>query len=102
VRTTSRPAIEAGGCARVVDRPLRGSEHFVYAEMEEPTGLRTLSRASEAFCVGRAKFAISGRESCEDGSYRTALFTRTPAPTERKLVFEFFERDFTDAKQDDD
>jgi uncharacterized membrane protein len=94
--------IEAGGCARVVDRPLRGSEHFVYAEMEEPTGLRTLSRASEAFCVGRAKFAISGRENCEDGSYRTALFARTPAPTERKLVFEFFERDFTDAKQDDD
>ena len=69
--------------------------------MEEPTGLRTLSRASEAFCVGRAKFAISGRESCEDGSYLTALFTRTPAPTERKLVFEFFERDFTYAKQDD-
>jgi hypothetical protein len=41
-----------------------------------------LSRASEAFCVGRAKFAISGRENCEDGSYRTALFARTPAPTE--------------------
>ncbi|MBA3068402.1 MAG: DUF1036 domain-containing protein [Hyphomonas sp.] len=94
--------IEAGGCARVIDRPLRGSEHFVYAEMEEPTGLRTLSRASEAFCVGRAKFAISGRDNCEEGSYRTALFARTPAPTERKLVYEFFERDFTPAQQDDE
>lgn len=93
--------IEAGGCARVVDRPLRGSEHFVYAEMEEPTGLRTLSRASEAFCVGRAKFAISGRENCETGAYRTALFARTPAPTERKLVYEFFERDFTEAVPND-
>jgi uncharacterized membrane protein len=94
--------IEASGCARVVDRPLRGSEHFVYAEMEEPTGLRTLSRASEAFCVGRSKFAISGRNNCEEGSYRTALFARTPAPTERKLVYEFFERDFTEAATDDD
>ena len=94
--------IEAGGCARVIDRPLRGSEHFVYAEMEEPTGLRTLSRASEAFCVGRAKFAISGRDKCEEGSYRTALFARTPAPTERKLVYEFFERDFAQANPDDE
>jgi uncharacterized membrane protein len=93
--------IEAGGCARVIDRPLRGSEHFVYAEMEEPSGLRTLSRASEAFCVGRAKFAISGRDKCEESSYRTALFTRTSAPVDRKLVFEFFERDFTEAAAND-
>lgn len=93
--------IEAGGCARVIDRPLRGSEHFVYAEMEEPGGLRTLSRASEAFCVGRAKFAIAGRDNCEEGSYRTALFARTPAPTERKLVYEFFERDFTETVAND-
>ncbi len=94
--------IEGGGCARVIDRPLRGSEHFVYAEMEEPGGLRTLSRASEAFCVGRAKFVIPGRDNCEEGSYRTALFARTPAPTERKLVFEFFDRDFTEAVAKDD
>lgn len=94
--------IEGGGCARVIDRPLRGSEHFVYAEMEEPGGLRTLSRASEAFCVGRAKFVIPGRDNCEEGSYRTALFARTPAPTERKLVFEFFDRDFTEAAANDD
>jgi len=94
--------IEGGGCARVIDRPLRGSEHFVYAEMEEPGGLRTLSRASEAFCVGRAKFVIPGRDNCEAGSYRTALFARTPAPTERKLVFEFFDRDFTEAAANDD
>jgi uncharacterized membrane protein len=65
--------IEAGGCARVIDRPLRGSEHFVYA----------------------------GRDNCEEGSYRTALFARTAAPTERKLVYEFFERDFTETVADD-
>ncbi|MFN4185587.1 MAG: DUF1036 domain-containing protein [Hyphomonas sp.] len=89
--------IEAGGCARVIDRPLRGSEHFVYAEMEDGAQLRTLANANEAFCVGRAKFAISGREDCEVSAYRTALFTRTPAPVERKLVYEFFARDFTQA-----
>ncbi len=93
--------IEAGACARVIDRPLRGSEHFVYAEMEAPDGVRTLAKAAEAFCVGRAKFAITGRENCEASAYRTALFVRTPPPEERKLVFEFFERDFTDARKSD-
>jgi uncharacterized membrane protein len=68
--------------------------------LEEPTGIRSLSRGTAAFCVGRAKFAISGRNDCENSSYRTALFARTPAPTERKLVFEFFERDFTPANAD--
>ena len=32
----------------------------------------------------------------------TDLLPPSATPTERKLVFEFFERDFTDAKQDDD
>lgn len=87
--------LEAGGCARVVDEPLLQTEHFVYGEMEEEDGsVRTLSRASDAFCVARAKFAINGRENCEQSAYRTALFTATPAPEERKLIFEFFERDF--------
>ena len=65
--------------------------------MEDGAQLRTLANANEAFCVGRAKFAISGREDCEDAAYRTALFTRTPAPVDRKLVYEFFARDFTEA-----
>jgi len=91
--------IEAGGCSRVIDRPLRGSEHYVYAEMEEAGQVRTLSQASEAFCVGRAKFAISGRDTCEVSGFRTALFARTPPPAERKLVYEFFARDFSQASQ---
>ncbi len=87
--------LEAGGCARVVDEPLLQAEHFVYGELEEDDGsVRTLSRASDAFCVARAKFAINGRENCEQSAYRTALFTATPAPEDRKLIFEFFERDF--------
>ncbi|MEO1100639.1 MAG: DUF1036 domain-containing protein [Pseudomonadota bacterium] len=89
--------LEAGGCARVVDEPLLQAEHFVYGEMEEDDGsVRTLSRASDAFCVARAKFAINGRENCEQSAYRTALFTGTPTPEDRKLIFEFFERDFAE------
>jgi uncharacterized membrane protein len=89
--------LEAGGCARVIDRPLRGTEYYVYGEMEDGTKIRTLSKASDAFCVGHAKFAIAGRDQCEASAYRTALFAATPPPTERKLVFEFFERDFAKA-----
>ncbi len=90
-------SIEAGGCARVIDKPLRTSDHFVYAEMEEGTGVRTLSRASIPFCVGRAKFAIVGREDCEQSAYRTAMFAAAPAPVDRKIIYEFFERDFAKA-----
>jgi len=89
--------LEAGGCARVIDRPLRGTEYYVYGEMEDGTKIRTLSKASDAFCVGHAKFAIAGRDQCEASAYRTALFAATPPPTDRKLVFEFFERDFAKA-----
>ena len=89
--------LEAGGCARVIDRPLSGAEHFVYGEMEDDGKLRTLAKASDAFCVGRSKFAIVGRDDCEASAYRPALFAATPAPVDRKLVFEFFERDFAKA-----
>mgnify|MGYP001797931092 CR=1 FL=1 len=56
--------------------------------------MRTLTRGSDAVCVSKAKFAITGREACEEAAYRTCLFVATPAPVNRKLVFEFFERDF--------
>lgn len=91
--------LEAGGCARVIDRPLNQRDFYVYGEMEMDDGrVRTLKAAVEPFCVSRAKFAIDGRENCEAGAYRTALFADTAAPEEQKLVFEFFERDFDRAK----
>ena len=93
--------LEAGGCARVIDRPLRGTEYYVYGEMQDGSKIRTLSKASDAFCVGHAKFAITGRDQCEASAYRTALFAATPPPTDRKLVFEFFERDFAKAAAND-
>ncbi|MEZ5945489.1 MAG: DUF1036 domain-containing protein [Hyphomonas sp.] len=93
--------LEAGGCSRVIDRPLRGTEYYVYGEMEDGTKVRTLAKASDAFCVGHAKFAIIGRDQCEASAYRTALFAATPPPDDRKLVFEFFERDFAKAGAND-
>ncbi|MEM1106017.1 MAG: DUF1036 domain-containing protein [Pseudomonadota bacterium] len=87
--------IEASGCARVIDRPLNQRDFYVYGEMEQPDGrVRLLRRAGDAFCVARSKFAIMGREQCEESAYRTASFAKTAAPEEQKLVFEFFDRDF--------
>ena len=89
--------LEAGGCARVIDAPLLQAGLFAYAEMESGEGeIRTLTRGSDSFCVSKAKFAITGREACEETAYRTGLFVATPAPVIRKLVFEFFDRDFGD------
>lgn len=89
--------LEAGGCARVIDEPLLQAGLFAYAEMEMGDGeIRTLTRGSDQFCVSKAKFAITGREACEEAAYRSGLFVATPAPVNRRLVFEFFERDFGD------
>ena len=87
--------LEAGGCARVIDEPLLQAEHFAYAEMEVGDGqVRTLKNGSDPFCVSRSKFAITGREACEIAAFRTGQFVATPAPDKRKLVVEFFERNF--------
>ena len=89
--------LEAGGCARVIDEPLLQAGLFAYAEMEMGDGeIRALTRGSDEFCVSKAKFAITGREACEEAAYRTGQFVATPAPVNRRLVFEFFERDFGD------
>ena len=89
--------LESGGCARVIDEPLLTAEHFVFAEMEDEGRTRTLKDATDPFCVARVKFAISGREDCTATAYREALFVATPQPENRRLMYEFFERDFKDA-----
>ncbi|MEO1786704.1 MAG: DUF1036 domain-containing protein [Pseudomonadota bacterium] len=87
--------LEAGGCARAIDEPLVQSDFYVYGELEDEDGnLRTLTRAADSFCVSRSKFAISGRDDCEAGLYRTTLFTKTRTPEDGRLVYEFFDRDF--------
>lgn len=94
--------LEAGGCARVIDEPLLQTEHFVFGEMEteDGKGKRRLLRGADTFCITQAKFAISGREDCRASAYKAALFAATPVPQERKLVFEFFDRDFGPVEDD--
>jgi uncharacterized membrane protein len=89
--------LESGGCARVIDEPLLTAEHFVFAEMEEDGKLRTLKNAADPFCVARVRFAILGRKDCEASAYRTGLFKATPPAENRRLMYEFFERDFAEA-----
>ncbi len=92
--------LDAGGCARVIDEPLLQAELFAYAEMEGDNGeVQLLKRGQAPFCVSRAKFAITGRDSCETAAYRTGLFVSTPPPENRRLVFEFFERDFAPSQE---
>ena len=87
--------LESGGCARVIDEPLLSAEHFVFAEMIGENGeVRTLKSATDPFCVARTQFAIMGRSDCTASAYREALFAATPPAENRRLLFEFFERDF--------
>lgn len=96
-------ALDANGCARVVDEPLVQTDYFVYGELELDDGrVRMLKRGSDSFCVGRSKFAITGRDDCEAAAYRTALFASTPPPDGDRLVFEFFERDFAAPRERED
>ncbi|MEE9379923.1 MAG: DUF1036 domain-containing protein [Hyphomonadaceae bacterium] len=87
--------LEAGGCARVIDEPLVQTEHFIYAEKDDDGDAYTLTRASDRFCISRSKFAILGRDACTAHAYQTALFASTPPPQDNRLVYEFFDRDFT-------
>ncbi len=92
--------LEAGGCARVIDEPLLQAQHYAYAELDNGDGtISTLRRGVDTFCVSRSKFAITGREACEAAAYRTGAFVATPPPENRKLVFEFFERDFSEVSR---
>lgn len=86
--------LEAGGCARAIDEELLLVPHFIYGEMELPEGVRKPVRGSDAFCVARSMFAITGRTECEASAYSSELFVSTTLPEDGKLVYEFFDRDF--------
>lgn len=86
--------LESGGCARAIDEPLLTAEHFVFAEMEDEGGVRTLKKATDPFCIARTRFAVMGRKDCGASAYREALFAATPPAENRRLLFEFFDRDF--------
>jgi uncharacterized membrane protein len=86
--------LDAGLCVRTVDESLIAAPHYVFAEMETPQGLRHLTGAETVFCTARSKFAILGRENCENRRYRQVTFVETAAPEDGKLVYEFFDRAF--------
>lgn len=86
--------LESGGCARVIDEPLLTAEHFVFAEMEDNGRTRTLKEATDPFCLARTRFAIMGRKDCGAAAFREGLFKATPPAENRRLLYEFFERDF--------
>jgi uncharacterized membrane protein len=86
--------LDAGLCVRTVDESLIATPHYVFAEMEVPQGARRLNGASTPFCTSRSKFAILGRDKCEERRFRQADFVETPSPEDGKLVYEFFERNF--------
>ena len=83
-----------GGCARTIDDPLLQNVYFVQALLESPQGQRALAAAGESFCTSPAKFAILGRQNCDQRSYDAGLFTPISVQGREGLVVEFFERDF--------
>ncbi|MBI1359241.1 MAG: DUF1036 domain-containing protein [Alphaproteobacteria bacterium] len=87
-------SLDASACVRTVDESLIATPHYVYAEMDSTKGPRHLIGANTSFCTARSKFAIIGREDCDQRKYQQADFAETPIPEDGKLVYEFFDRNF--------
>ncbi len=93
--------LDSDSCARTIDESLIPTPHYVFAEMETDEGMRRLKVASHLFCIARSKFAIVGREGCVVRAYKEAEFVETASPTDGKLIYEFFERDFEEEPSED-
>lgn len=88
-------SIEAGACEKVIDEALIATPYFVHAEMETDEGRKQLTGAGDKFCMSQTKFAILDREDCGEAFYEDGLFKETTVPEDGRLVYEFFERDFS-------
>lgn len=92
--------LDAGLCVRTVDQSLIAAPHYVYAQMETPQGVRSLTGSGvTSFCTSRSRFAILGRENCASRKYGQEPFVETPIPEDGKLVYEFFDRGFGPARK---
>jgi uncharacterized membrane protein len=89
--------LNPGGCVRTLDESLLQDVYYVHAALETDQGTRLLAAGGEPFCTSPARFAILGREACEDRYYDTALFSGINAHDRDGLVVEFEERDFLEA-----
>ncbi len=87
-------ALNAGGCVRTIDEVLIQDVYFVHASLESDEGPRFLAAGGEPFCTSPARFALLGRDRCENRYYATALFTPIGARDRDGLVVDFEERDF--------
>jgi hypothetical protein len=87
-------ALNPGGCVRTIDEVLIQESYFVHAALETNEGPRMLAAGGEPFCTSGARFAILGRENCEERYYDEQIFTPVGARGRTGLVVDFEERDF--------
>jgi len=90
--------LDANQCVRAVDESLITAPHYVFAEMSTDDGIRTLKGAATVFCTARSQFAILGNENCEARRYRPEKFVETAPPEDGKLVYQFFDSAFGQAR----
>lgn len=88
--------LNPGGCVRTIDEELIQETYYVYAGLETPEGIRLLA-AGAAFCTSPARFAIIGRENCEQRYYQNTLFSPIARRDRVGLVLDFEDRDFLEA-----
>lgn len=79
-----------GGCARAINDRLAGQPYYVYGVMETLDGDVAMAVGREAFCVGRARFAIAGRDNCAARQYQSVQFLPiSPQPGREAMTYEF-------------
>ncbi len=91
--------LNPGGCVRTIDEVLFQDVYYVYASLDSEDGPRLLAQGGEPFCSSPSRFAILGREHCDQRYYDTALFTPISAHQRQGLVVDFTEHDFLPAGQ---
>jgi uncharacterized membrane protein len=91
--------LNPGGCVRTIDEVLIQEAYFVYASLESEQGPRLLAAPGEPFCTSPARFAVLGREACEDRHYNTMLFTRILRRDRTGLAVDLQSNDFLEPNE---
>jgi uncharacterized membrane protein len=91
--------LNANSCVRAIDDVLVQEVYYVYASLENDEGERLLAAGGEPFCTSPSRFAILGRENCDDRYYDTTLFTPIATRKRQGLVVDFEDRDFLEPGQ---
>ncbi len=81
-------------CAKVINEKLDQSAYYVYAAARDDLGDRPLVTGEEAFCLAETRFAILGRDSCEDRGYLRGRFTAVLVQDRPSITLEFEQDDF--------